>query len=94
MQYGWTPLFMACYEGYEEVVKLLLARSDVAVNLAIQVRGRGEAGRERAGRVGWGTHYSAAAVGGSPHSREASVWGDGGRSQSGGVAGCGWVGER
>jgi hypothetical protein len=34
-----------------EVVKLLLARSDVAVNLANQVRGSGVAGRER-GQVG------------------------------------------
>ena len=41
MQVGSTPLFMACYEGYEEVVKLLLARSDLAVNQANKVRGRG-----------------------------------------------------
>jgi ankyrin repeat protein len=55
-QDGWTPLLTACGKGHVEAVKLLLARSDVAVNHANQVRGRGGAGRER-GQGGWaGVH--------------------------------------
>jgi len=53
-QNGATPLFMACYIGLGEVVKLLLADERVAVNQAMQVRvgGQGEGGwRERAGRA-------------------------------------------
>ena len=55
VQYGATPLFMACQEGHEEVVKLLLADERVDVNQAMQVRvgGEGERGRrERAARAG------------------------------------------
>ena len=40
-QHGATPLFYACEEGHAEVVKLLLARSDVLVNQAEKVRRRG-----------------------------------------------------
>ena len=50
-----TPLYIACEEGREEVVKLLLADERVDVNQADRVRvgGEGEAGwRERAGRGG------------------------------------------
>jgi ankyrin repeat protein len=49
MQVGSTPLFMACQNGHMEVVKLLLARSDIAVNQATVVR---RVGRERGGREG------------------------------------------
>jgi len=50
-----TPLYIACEEGREEVVKLLLADERVDVNQATKVRvgGDGEGGwRERAGRGG------------------------------------------
>ena len=47
MQGGRTPLYMACYKGRMEVVKLLLARPNVDINTANTVRGRGGAGRER-----------------------------------------------
>jgi ankyrin repeat protein len=46
-QHGWTPLLIACKNDHMGVVKLLLARSDVAVNQANTVRGSGGAGRER-----------------------------------------------
>jgi ankyrin repeat protein len=50
MQVGSTPLFMACQNGHMEVVKLLLARSDIAVNQATRCeegagRARGQGGR-------------------------------------------------
>jgi ankyrin repeat protein len=41
-QSGWTPLLIACQNGYVEVVKLLLARSDVLVNKAEKVRRKRE----------------------------------------------------
>jgi ankyrin repeat protein len=47
VQGGRTPLYMACYKGRMEVVKLLLARPNVDINKANTVRGRGGAGRER-----------------------------------------------
>ena len=54
-QDGATPLNIACLEGHEEVVKLLLADERVDVNQANKVRvgGEGEgAWREQAGRGG------------------------------------------
>ena len=66
-QDGRTPLYMACYEGHMEVVKLLLAHSDVNVNTVNQVRRRGGAGREREGMEELGAHQRAAVEGGSPH---------------------------
>ena len=53
---GWAQLYEACVEGDVEAVRVLLARSDIAVNQADEVRGRGGAGRER-GQGGWaGVH--------------------------------------
>ena len=40
-QHGATPLFYACEEGHAEVVKLLLARSDVKFNQVTKVRRSG-----------------------------------------------------
>jgi ankyrin repeat protein len=51
VQCGRSPLYSACYNGHMEVVKLLLAHSDVAVNQAATVRRRGGVGRERGHRV-------------------------------------------
>jgi hypothetical protein len=56
-----TPLFMACQNSHVEVVKLLLADSDVLVNQATKVRRRSWL-RER------GQGGRAGAEGGSPHS--------------------------
>jgi hypothetical protein len=52
VQNGWrcrmdTPLWVACYEGRTEVVKLLLAHPRVDINKTAEVQGRGGAGRER-----------------------------------------------
>ena len=67
-QDGRTPLYIACYYGHGEVVKLLLADEMVAANQAREVRvgGKGEGGwRERAGRAeGCGTERSACHGGG------------------------------
>jgi hypothetical protein len=52
VQCGWTPLYMACFNGHMEVVKLLLAHPGVDINKADKVRGRGGAGRERGCREG------------------------------------------
>jgi ankyrin repeat protein len=41
MQDGATPLYIACARGHVEVVKLLLAHPDVAVNKAHKVRRSG-----------------------------------------------------
>ena len=72
-QDGATPLSYACDEGHVEVVKLLLARSDVLVNQAEHVRRRG--GLVERGSAGWNAYHDAAAEGGSPHSHEGGVWG-------------------
>ena len=67
-QDGATPLCLACYNGHEEVVKLLLGDDRVDVNQATQVRVGGEGGgvwRERAGRVeGCGSERSMSHGGG------------------------------
>jgi hypothetical protein len=47
VQYGWTPLYIACYNDHKEVVKLLLAHPGVDINKTTEVRGRGGVGRER-----------------------------------------------
>jgi hypothetical protein len=52
VQFGQTPLWVACYEGRMEVVKLLLAHPGVDINKANEVRGRGGVGRERECREG------------------------------------------
>jgi hypothetical protein len=52
VQYGRTPLFMACFYNHMEVMKLLLAHPGVDINKADKVRGRGGAGRERGCREG------------------------------------------
>jgi hypothetical protein len=42
VQYGYTPLYIACNNGHMEVVKLLLAHPGVDINKADKVReGRG-----------------------------------------------------
>jgi hypothetical protein len=47
VQYGFTPLYIACLKGHKEVVKLLLAHPGVDINKTTEVRGRGGVGRER-----------------------------------------------
>ena len=67
-QDGRTPLYMACQEDHEEVVKLLLADERVDVNQAEEVRVGGEGERrwrERVGRAeGCGTERRACHGGG------------------------------
>ena len=69
VQYGRTPLWWACFNDHMEVVKLLLARVDVDINKADNVRGREGVGRERGCREDReaGCTLGDAVEGGSPH---------------------------